>query len=259
MTDIRYHRDLAYDRARFLSQTTRKIPGPIFEYHGFLTRWRNGFFFLEDELGLLVASSRLRETIPLEKEIPIEQLPHGIRKSVKKGNFKVSTDQRFEEVMHCCSIPRKTALPKDQWLRSGIKRSLRELFEHGHAHSLEAWSGDELAAGMLLINIGAVIIGLSLFRMPSEKYNGAGNAIALELHTRLCRNRAVMFDAIYPSHTSNLLGGGLIASEEANKVRWNAAAQSFVFPVEAAILPPQEFYIRPQQAIAVKNGWPFPR
>ncbi len=65
----------------------------------------------------------------------------------------------------CASAPRPGQ--RGTWITADIKRSYTALHQMGLAHSVEAWSGEELAGGLYGVSLGAVFFGESMFaRQP---------------------------------------------------------------------------------------------
>ena len=96
-----------------------------------------------------------------------------LRRMIKSRKFTVTLDRAFNEVMQGCAGPR--ANPVGTWITGDMMRAYARLAELGHAHSVEAWIGGELAGGLYGVAIGRVFYGESMF---SRRSNASKVALA---------------------------------------------------------------------------------
>src|SRR5437762_6858013 len=84
--------------------------------------------------------------------IPLENfhVPHDLRRLARKNVFEIKIDNSFGEVIRGC------AKRKDTWINPEIIESYQRLHELGHAHSVEAWTGNKLAGGLYGVAVGGV-------------------------------------------------------------------------------------------------------
>jgi leucyl/phenylalanyl-tRNA--protein transferase len=85
-----------------------------------------------------------------------------LRKTLRRGQFRVTLDSAFERVIHACAeIPR----PGQQgtWITRDMLRAYCRLHELGYAHSAEAWLDDQLVGGLYGVSLGAAFFGESMF------------------------------------------------------------------------------------------------
>jgi leucyl/phenylalanyl-tRNA--protein transferase len=54
------------------------------------------------------------------------------------------------------------------WINSTIRRLYSELHRMGHAHSVEAWDGDELVGGLYGVSLGSAFFGESMFSRRTD-------------------------------------------------------------------------------------------
>ena len=89
-----------------------------------------------------------------------------LRKTLRKGTFRVTFDTAFDRVIRSCAeIPRTEQ--DGTWITTGMLQAYSELHRHGHAHSVEVWREGELAGGLYGVAIGAAFYGESMFsRQP---------------------------------------------------------------------------------------------
>jgi leucyl/phenylalanyl-tRNA---protein transferase len=96
-----------------------------------------------------------RAIIPLDERFHI---PHGLKRTLKKGLFNVTFDQDFGAVIRACAKAHKST-----WISQEIVHSYSQLHKLGFAHSVEVWLEDQLAGGLYGVHIGGVFFGESMF------------------------------------------------------------------------------------------------
>ncbi len=91
--------------------------------------------------------------------LPIEafRMSRSLRKTIRSGEYRVTRDTRFSEVVRRCAQRDET------WINGDIEESYRILHERGHAHSVECWHEGELAGGLYGVSLGAAFFGESMF------------------------------------------------------------------------------------------------
>ncbi len=96
---------------------------------------------------------RRRAILPLERF----RVSRSLRKTIRSGEYRVTRDTAFAEVVQRCAERDET------WINSDIEQSYRLLHERGHAHSIECWHEGELAGGLYGVSLGAAFFGESMF------------------------------------------------------------------------------------------------
>jgi leucyl/phenylalanyl-tRNA---protein transferase len=88
-------------------------------------------------------------------------LPRRLLRTVLSDEFQVSSDQDFAGVISGCAA----AAPgrEDTWINNEIERLFNDLFQLGHAHSVECRQGGRLVGGLYGVVIGGVYFGESMF------------------------------------------------------------------------------------------------
>jgi len=101
-----------------------------------------------------------------------------LRRFLRDCDWTIRADAAFAEVMCACAAPR----PKQPttWITREMFDAYCTLHALGHAHSFEAWSGDELVGGIYGVAIGRMFFGESMF---SARTNGSKIALLA-----LCRS-----------------------------------------------------------------------
>lgn len=88
-----------------------------------------------------------------------------LRKTIRKGIYRVTFDRCFSDVMRACAEPR--AYANSTWISNELIASYSNLHEQGYAHSVEVWKhiGDheELVGGLYGIALGRIFFGESMF------------------------------------------------------------------------------------------------
>src|SRR5947207_7719490 len=105
-------------------------------------------------------------------------VPHALRRVLRKKVFEIKIDNRFSKVIEAC------AAREDTWINREITESYTRLHELGYAHSVEAWSKNELAGGLYGVAIGGAFFGESMFHRVRDASKVALVALVEHLHVR---------------------------------------------------------------------------
>lgn len=133
------------------------------------------------------------------------------RRRLRQGEFEVTADEAFREVIEGCAAPRENR--PETWITAQMTRAFATLHEMGVAHSVEAWSQGELAGGVYGLAIGRVFFGESMFSIRPD-----ASKVAL---ISLCRQLRDWGYRLIDCQVSNphLLGMG---AEEVDRDRFEA-------------------------------------
>lgn len=104
---------------------------------------------------------------------PDELKVHKSMRSIfNQGKFRVSLDTCFEDVMRACATTERH--PHDgTWITDDFVAGYNKLHQHGLAHSVEVWQGDELVGGLYGVSVGKIFFGESMFsRVPNASKAG---------------------------------------------------------------------------------------
>lgn len=93
-------------------------------------------------------------------------LPASLRRTLRRRIYEVTADRCFERVIAACAAPRPGA--HGTWIGPDMQHAYCELHRLGHAHSLEAWHGQELLGGLYGIAIGDIFFGESMFSRADD-------------------------------------------------------------------------------------------
>lgn len=89
------------------------------------------------------------------------RISKSLRKTLRKGTYKVTFDQHFNQVMRACAAPRSYA--DGTWICEEMIATYTELHRQGYGHSVEVWQDDKLVGGLYGLAIGQVFFGESMF------------------------------------------------------------------------------------------------
>jgi leucyl/phenylalanyl-tRNA--protein transferase len=111
-----------------------------------------------------------------------------LAKAVRKKPFDIRFDRAFERVIACCAEPAGDR--PSTWINSTIRKLYTELHRMGHAHSVEAWEGDELVGGLYGVSLGSAFFGESMF----SRRTNASKICLVHLVERLRANGFTLLD-----------------------------------------------------------------
>ena len=129
--------------------------------------------------------------------IPLDtfHVPRRLAATVRRGRFRVTFDERFSEVIRRCGENR----PEGTWVTDEMVAAYTALHRRGHAHSAEAWMGDELVGGVYGVSVGGLFAGESMFHRERD----ASKVALVALLMRLRERGFVLFDTqIVNAHTA---------------------------------------------------------
>jgi leucyl/phenylalanyl-tRNA--protein transferase len=196
------------DRERvFASLIVCKTAPPDFNANDYWDAYKQGYFVMEAAHGPMIMCSQIREILPISHDVP-----RRIQRDIDKGNFSISTNLRFEDVLQNCAAIRKNLTYKgevytedDQWIRQKTIGFLRGLHLARKAHSLEAWKDGKLVGGSLVLQVGAVAVSLSTYHAVSD----AGKALLVGLRHILADNGFEVHDGVTPFNLGRDFGSHL--------------------------------------------------
>ncbi len=112
--------------------------------------------------------------------IPIDtfHVPHGLKRTLKKGLFEVRVNTAFKAVMRAC------AQRKETWINEEILASYLEMHRLGYAHSVESWLEGRLVGGLYGMAIGGAFFGESMFHEVTDASKVALHALVMRLRER---------------------------------------------------------------------------
>lgn len=127
-------------------------------------------------------------------------ISRSLRKVLRSDQFSVTFDRNFAQVIHACAQPREQQ--HGTWITDSIQNAYISLHQHGIAHSVEVWHGDELVGGLYGIAMGQLFFGESMF----SRMSNASKAGFVTLVKHLSAAGFVLIDCQMP--TEHLLNFG---------------------------------------------------
>ncbi len=128
------------------------------------------------------------------------KISRSLYKKFRQQKFEVTCDTDFLGVMEKCA--ESTPDRPDTWMNEDVFRLYNELFEMGHAHSIECWQGGELVGGLYGVTLGAAFFGESMF---SRKPNASKIAL-IHLVARLRLSNYLLLDTQFVTDHLESLG-----------------------------------------------------
>lgn len=89
-------------------------------------------------------------------------VPRRLARERRGTRLSFTIDRAFERVIRACAgVPR--AHEPGTWITPEIVEGYCEFHRRGHAHSVEAWDGEELVGGLYGVDAGGAFAGESMF------------------------------------------------------------------------------------------------
>lgn len=110
-----------------------------------------------DDPELFWVEPEIRGIIPLDEF----HVSASLAKAIRKRPFDIRFNTAFDAVVYKCA----EAAPDrpSTWINQTIRELYGALHRIGHAHSVEAWEGDELVGGLYGVSLGSAFFGESMF------------------------------------------------------------------------------------------------
>ncbi|MEZ5846103.1 MAG: leucyl/phenylalanyl-tRNA--protein transferase [Geminicoccaceae bacterium] len=150
--------------------------------------------------------------------IPLNRfhIPRRLARTIRQGHFELRVNSDFSQVIRLCA--ETTGDRPRTWLNDEMIAVYVELAARGHAHSVEAWQGDELVGGLYGLALGGAFFGESMF----SRQRDASKTALVELVARLRAAGFVLLDTQFV--TSHLRTFGAIEiSRQAYRLRLQRA------------------------------------
>ncbi|HVF66908.1 MAG TPA: leucyl/phenylalanyl-tRNA--protein transferase [Pyrinomonadaceae bacterium] len=89
-------------------------------------------------------------------------VPRSLARERRRTRLTFTIDRAFERVVRACRAVVR-AHEKGTWITPEMVRGYCEFHRRGHAHSVEAWEGDELVGGLYGVDADGAFSGESMF------------------------------------------------------------------------------------------------
>ncbi|MBY4630332.1 MULTISPECIES: leucyl/phenylalanyl-tRNA--protein transferase [Rhizobium] len=110
-----------------------------------------------DDPEIFWVEPEMRGVLPLDRF----HVSKSLAKTVRRHPFEIRFDHAFESVIAACA--EETSGRPSTWINQTIRSLYSTLFDMGHAHTVEAWHGDELVGGLYGVSLGSAFFGESMF------------------------------------------------------------------------------------------------
>ena len=157
-----------------------------------------------DDPEIFWVEPEMRGVLPLDDF----HVSKSLEKAVRKAPFDIRFDTAFEAVMGMCAQP--AADRPSTWINSTILKLYTELHRMGHAHSVEAWDGEELVGGLYGVSLGAAFFGESMF----SRRTNASKICLVHLVARLQEKRFILLDTQFTTEHLKTFGAIDIPKDE---------------------------------------------
>jgi leucyl/phenylalanyl-tRNA--protein transferase len=129
-----------------------------------LNAYRQGVFpWYDDESPILWWSPAPRAVLIPHAWRP----PRRLRRTLRKGDFKISIDRRFGEVIDGCAAPRRDQ--QGTWISAEMREAFLTLHRLGHAHSVEVNDTEgRLIGGLYGVALGRIFFAESKFHRARD-------------------------------------------------------------------------------------------
>ncbi len=146
-----------------------------------------------DDEGVFWVDPERRGIIPLDAF----RMSRSLRKTILREPYDIRVDTNFAGVIEGCADRDET------WINDEIVAIYMDLFDAGHAHSVEVWDGDALVGGVYGVTLRAAYFGESMF---SHRRDASKIALAY-LVSRLKFGGYQLFDTQFLTDHLASLGG----------------------------------------------------
>lgn len=96
------------------------------------------------------------------------KIARSLRKTLKRGQLRVTFDTCFREVMLACAAPREQYPGGGTWINNDMVDAYTRLHAMGYAHSIETWHENRLVGGLYGVALGGVFFGESMFARATD-------------------------------------------------------------------------------------------
>lgn len=122
--------------------------------------------------------------------MPIDgfHISRSLKKQINKGIYDITYNEAFNAVVKSCAAASEGR--EETWINETIRLLYSELHDIGHAHSVEAWYGDQLVGGLYGVTLGRAFFGESMFSRRSN----ASKVALVNLVERLKERGFILLD-----------------------------------------------------------------
>jgi leucyl/phenylalanyl-tRNA---protein transferase len=168
-----------------------------------------------------------------------------LAKTLRGDRFDVMVDQDFDAVIDACAAPAPGR--ENTWINSEIRKLYRELFDMGHAHTVECRLKGELVGGLYGVSLRSAFFGESMFHRATD----ASKVALVHLVARLRAGGFTLLDTQFM--TEHLASLGAI---EIPRERYRAQLDSALRRRADYLAIPKERALSGEEALALLRPAP---
>jgi leucyl/phenylalanyl-tRNA--protein transferase len=150
-------------------------------------------------------------------------IPKSLKRTLKRGLFKITCDHAFEAVILGCAEPGRER--QDTWINKEIVRLFADLHRKGFAHSVECWHGETLVGGLYGLALGGAFFGESMFSRADD----ASKVALVHLVARLRMGGFTLLDTQFVNDHLARFGAIEIARDTYHRMLADALKRPAIF------------------------------
>lgn len=135
-------------------------------------------------------------------------ISHSMRTFIRKGEYDLSVNQAFHEVIRACGGLRMNM--EGAWLGEDMIAAYTRLHEQNFAASVEVWEGERLVGGLYGATLGRCFFGESMFSLVPN----ASKLALIYLAQVFRENGGELIDCQFETPHLKSMGGRYISYEE---------------------------------------------
>jgi leucyl/phenylalanyl-tRNA--protein transferase len=105
-----------------------------------------------------------------------------LRRRLRSGQFRITTDVAFSDVMAACAKPRRNF--GGVWITPRLRDAYLRMHALGHAHSVDVWQAERLVGGLYGMSLGGYFAAESMFHHERDASKAALAALVDRLRRR---------------------------------------------------------------------------
>lgn len=155
-----------------------------------------------------------------------------LARTVRSNVFRVTVNTAFKQTIAGCAEPQPGR--DDTWINGRIRDLYTALHDMGHAHSVEAWQGDDLVGGLYGVSLGRAFFGESMFHRARD----ASKVALVHLVARLIAGGFVLLDTQYVTEHLRTFGAAEVPQRRYRAMldeALNGIADFFVLPSDVPV------------------------
>ena len=158
--------------------------------------------------------------------IPLDGLhvSRSLAKLIRSDRFQVAIDTDFQSVIEACATTHGST-----WINLPIRSLFSELFDQGHAHSVEVYEKNQLVGGLYGLALGGAFFGESMFHTVTN----ASKVGLVHLVARLNAGGFCLLDTQFLTPHLATLGAIEIDRLEYKSLLANALSVTAEFPLRS--------------------------